>query len=65
MQIINENNINAGLNEVGITRIYDFVKLMDLRRGLVIFVGIQSGTRPACRRQGEGKGGRMEYKLLK
>jgi predicted protein tyrosine phosphatase len=52
MQIIHENNIKRALNEVDITRIYDFVKLMDLRRGLVIFVGIQSGTRPACRRQG-------------
>ena len=52
MQIIHENNINAGLNEVGITRIYDFVKLMDLRRGLVIFVLIQRGDRV------KGKGGR-------
>jgi hypothetical protein len=60
MQIINENNINAGFNEVGITRIYDFVKLMDLRRGLVIFVGIQLVARPACGRQGRGTRGKGE-----
>ena len=38
------------LKRLALPRIYDFVKLMDLRRGLVIFVDIQRGVR------GEGEG---------
>jgi len=43
------------LKKLASPRIYDFVKLMDLRRGLVIFVDIQRGVR------GEGEGWNTNY----